>query len=125
VEVNGGGQMRNTIRCIGCFLMLTASPAFAGEAFVTQLATAKSSGDSMKSPAGGVLMPAMLASPLQLKALGPAAETAPVTGNASSVAQYGTNNLAVVAQTGATNQSAVVQHGAGNQALVTQRGGAH
>jgi hypothetical protein len=119
---------------LAAVLLLASQPsparsgeAFVTEAFVTQIAMAKTSTAGSKSLTGGALMPAMLASPLTLSAVDPATQptSAGVTGNVSSLAQYGSNNFAAVAQTGAANQSMVTQHGSGNTATVTQRGVSH
>jgi Curlin associated repeat len=113
-------------------LALQPLPARSGEAFVTevfvsQVATAKIAIAGIKSPTGGALMPAMLASPLPLNTLDPATQPALAggTGNFSGLAQYGSNNFAAIVQTGAANQSVVTQNGGGNTALVTQRGSTH
>lgn len=114
---------------LAAVLLLALQPlsANAGEAFVAQMALTKTSTAPEKTPNGGALMPAMLASPLPLSAREPAAQAASASGsgNVSNLSQYGSNNFATVAQTGASNQSAVTQHGTGNTALVTQRGGPH
>ena len=102
--------------------LLTAAdcPASASEAFIVQLTskaatTEQSSTNSTKT----MLSAAMLALPLQPKAIGsPVANAAT---NTSSVTQIGANNVAAVSQTGSGNASSVVQHGNGNQAMVTQR----
>jgi hypothetical protein len=102
--------------------LLTAAdcPALASEAFIAQLTskaatTEQSSTNSTKT----MLSAAMLALPLQPKAIGsPVANAAT---NTSAVVQIGTNNIAAVSQTGSGNASSIVQHGNGNQATVTQR----
>lgn len=106
-------------------LLMTSLSAKADEAFVAQVANSKTSAADAKSLTGGALISAMLASPLPLSALNPAAQadSSGRIGNVSDVAQSGANNFVAVAQTGAANQSAVIQHGTGNTALVTQRGG--
>ena len=108
-------------------LALQSPPAKAGEAYVTQAATAETSIAEARSLTGGASMSAMLASPLPLSPFEPAAQPAAAggTGNVSNLSQYGANNFAAVAQSGAANQSAITQHGSGNAAMVSQRGGTH
>jgi hypothetical protein len=102
------------------WLTVASGPALASEAFIAQLTnkaatTEQSSTNSTKM----MLSAAMLALPLQPKAIGsPVANAAT---NTSAVVQIGTNNIVAVSQTGSGNASSVVQHGNGNQATVTQR----
>jgi hypothetical protein len=105
------------------FMTMAAHPAFASEAFITQL-----SGKGAVEQATAALSKtaaAMLALPLQPSAINSSAQTAVAGSNSSSVAQFGKGNLASVVQAGGGNLSSVVQHGSGNQAVVTQRQGAH
>ena len=92
------------------FLTMAACPALANEAFIAQLTskvatTEQSSAHSMKT----MLSAAMLALPLQPKAINSPAVNAST--NTSAVVQIGTNNIAAVSQTGSGNASSVVQHG--------------
>ena len=105
------------------FLTLAACPASASEVFIAQLTSkALSAEQAAASPSKPMLSAAMLALPLQLKAVNsPAVTAAKAATNTSLVMQAGTNNLAAVSQTGGGNASSVVQHGSGNQATVTQR----
>jgi hypothetical protein len=121
-------EMRAITGLTAMLLLALQSPsAKAGEAFVTQAATAKTSITGARSPTGGTLMSAMLASPLPLSAFEPATQPAAAggAGNVSNLSQYGADNFAAVAQSGAANRSAVTQHGSGNAAMVSQRGGTH
>jgi Curlin associated repeat len=101
-------------------LTTAACPALASEAFIAQLTNkAAASEQSSTNSAKTMLSAAILALPLQPKAIGlPVANAAT---NTSAVVQIGTNNIAAVSQTGSGNASSVVQHGNGNQATVTQR----
>jgi Curlin associated repeat len=119
-------EMRAITGLTAMLLLALQSPsAKAGEAFVTQAATAKTSITGARSPTGGTWMSAMLASPLS--AFEPATQPAAAggAGNVSNLSQYGADNFAAVAQSGAANRSAVTQHGSGNAAMVSQRGGTH
>jgi Curlin associated repeat len=105
---------------------IVVGPASANEAFIAQLtskvAVADQSSANRFSANAAKTMPsaAMLALPLQPKALN-SSVVATAAANTSSVIQLGSNNFAAVSQTGAGNASSVVQHGSGNQAVVTQR----
>lgn len=102
------------------FLTMAAGPAVASEVFIAQLSGKAASAE--QSAASAKASAAMLAFPLQPKAIGaPAMPTANAATNVSLVTQTGTNNLATVSQAGAGNASSVVQRGSGNQAIVTQR----
>jgi Curlin associated repeat len=105
------------------FLTIAVCPASANEAFIAQLiGKAAVTEQSSANPAKTMLSAAMLALPLQPKAINsPAAAAATAGTNISSVTQVGTNNFAAVSQTGGGNASSVVQHGSGNQAVMTQR----
>ncbi len=115
----------------GCMmlLLLAASPAFASEAFVTQVTHEVVATEATATAYFNAASASTLATPLQPGAVQSLGSFAPATvGNASLVMQTGTNNLATVAQSGGSggNMSAVVQHGTGNQAIVTQhQGGGH
>ena len=114
--------MRIAIRSV-IFLTMAIGPAGASEAFISQLTGRAISAE--QGAAGSVKAmqsQAMLALPLQLKAISPPAVPAanPAT-NTSLVMQAGTNNFAAVTQSGGGNASSIVQHGSGNQATVTQR----
>jgi len=101
--------------------LLTAAdcPASASEAFVQLTSKAATTEQSSTNSTKTMLSAAMLALPLQPKAIGsPVANAAT---NTSAVVQIGTNNIAAVSQTGSGNASSIVQHGNGNQATVTQR----
>src|SRR3984957_20741768 len=102
------------------WLTVAAGPALASEAFIAQLTNkAAASEQSSTNSTKTMLSAAMLALPLQPKAIGsPVANGAT---NTSAVVQIGTNNIAAVSQTGSGNASSIVQHGNGNQATVTQR----
>ena len=102
------------------WLTAAACPASANEAFIAQLTTrAAAAEQSAANSAKTMLSAAMLALPLQPKAINSPAVNAST--NTSAVVQIGTNNIAAVSQTGSGNASSVVQHGNGNQAMVTQR----
>jgi hypothetical protein len=110
------------------YLMITwptasACPASASEAFIAQLSSkAATTEQSSANSAKTMLSAAMLAFPLQLKAVNsPVANATPTAANTSSVIQVGANNVATVSQAGGGNASSIMQHGNGNQAMVTQR----
>jgi len=101
-------------------LTAAACPALANEAFIAQLTNkAATTEQSSAISAKTMLSAAMLALPLQPKAL--VANAANAATNTSAVTQIGTNNIAAVSQTGGGNASSIMQHGSGNQAMVTQR----
>jgi hypothetical protein len=109
--------MRIAIGTVIC--LSTAFPAGASEAFIAQL-TGRAVAAELSAKA--TLSSAMLALPLQPKAInGPAVSAANAATNASVVMQIGANNLAAVSQAGGGNASSLVQRGNGNQATVTQR----
>ena len=114
--------MRVVIRSV-MFLMVAVGPAGANEAFIGQstgrvISTEQGAAGSVKA----MRSQAMLALPLQLKAISlPAVPAANPATNTSVMMQVGTNNFAVVTQSGGGNVSSIVQHGSGNQAIVTQR----
>jgi hypothetical protein len=104
-------------------LMAAACSASANEAFIVQLSNkAAVTEQSLANSAKTMLSAAMLALPLQPKAINsPVANAANAAANTSAVTQIGTNNVAAVSQTGGGNASSIMQHGSGNQAMVTQR----
>src|ERR1700722_9071856 len=104
------------------WLTAAACPASANEAFIVQLTNKAVTEQSSANSAKTMLSAAMLAFPLQPKAINsPVANAANATANTSAVTQIGTNNVAAVSQTGGGNASSIMQHGSGNQAMVTQR----
>jgi len=114
--------MRVVIRSV-VFLTVAVGSAGADEAFISQstgkvISTEQGAAGSVKA----MQSQAMLALPLQLKAISlPAAPAANPATNTSLVMQVGTNNIAAVTQSGGGNASSIFQHGSGNQAIVTQR----
>jgi hypothetical protein len=104
-------------------LTMAACPALANEAFIAQLTSkATAAEQSAANSAKTMLSAAMLALPVQPKAVNsPAANATTAATNTSSVIQVGANNVAAVSQTGGGNASSIMQHGNGNQATVTQR----
>ena len=102
------------------FLTMAASPAGASEAFITQLTNSAVSAASGSVKA--IQSQAMLALPVQMKAINLSAEPAAAPGvNNSTLLQIGNHNVAAISQTGGGNASAIIQHGSGNQATITQR----
>ena len=103
-------------------LTVAVGPVFASEAFIAQLTSKAAAEQSSAGSAKTMLSAALLAFPLQPKAIDvPGANAANATANTSSVIQLGANNVAAVSQTGSGNASTIIQHGNGNQATVAQR----
>lgn len=121
--------MRSPILLLAILLTTAPAPAFAGEAFVSQIGNARHSASEFKSLVSGAgsaardsVAAARIAAPVRFSApTAPSSNTLPPNANVSSVTQIGTNNYAMVAQTGGNNLSTVVQQGSGNQAIVNQR----
>jgi hypothetical protein len=104
------------------FLTLAVAPAGASEAFIAQLTNKAVVAEQAAHSAKTMQSAAMIAIPLQPKAVNSPAVTAEnATTNTSMLVQIGTNNVAAVSQSGGGNASSVVQRGNGNQATVTQR----
>jgi hypothetical protein len=114
--------MRSPILLLAILLTTAPAPAFAGEAFVSQIGNARHSASEFKSLVRDSVAAARIAAPVRFSApTAPSSNTLPPNANVSSVTQIGTNNYAMVAQTGGNNLSTVVQQGSGNQAIVNQR----
>jgi len=105
------------------FVTIAIHPAFAGEAFIVQIASKTAAAEQVAvTSARAIGSAATTAVPVRLNVANALSAPAANPGtNASVVMQAGINNAAAVTQTGSGNASAVVQHGSGNQAVVTQR----
>ena len=96
------------------FALVFATPLFANEAAITQVAEGRNPQAAQRNAA--------LATPLDISSLAPSpsASSGATNLNNSQIVQSGVRNSATVLQGGGGNQSSVLQQGSGNVAIVSQ-----